>query len=387
MFNCGIDIAKNKHWARVVNSNGQTIVEPFEFENNHKGFKFLLDQVKHLDLTNILFSMESTGHYDRTLSKFLLKNNCKIGSINPLQTNALRKVEIRKTKNDKIDTGIIAKCALLGNFSTVNESDPLLEELKSLTRFREQLVKDRTRAKLRLVSCLDQSFPELDSFFKGNLHLDTSYALLEKYSLPTDLKNVRIDTLITLLSTNSKGRYSKEEASKLKDLAKDSIGINNPSLSIQIKLLIKQIKLLNEQIEEIESKTKSIMDELDSVILSIPGISYTLGSIILSEITDINNFSESCKLLAFAGLDPSVIQSGNFNAPSTKISKRGSSSLRYALVKAASLIIRYNDTFNKYYTEKRNQGKDYYCALGHVAHKLVRVIFHLLKNNEVFNLE
>ena len=387
MFNCGIDIAKNKHWACVVDSNGQVVVNAFAFDNSKEGFEKFLDKLKDIDLPNTLFGMESTGHYGSNLINFLFNKGFKIGIINPIQTNALRKIDIRKTKTDKVDSYLIANCTLLGKYSLVTDKDIKLIELRSLTRFRDQLVKDRTRAKLRMVACLDQVFPELDLFFKGNLHLNVCYALLEKYSAPDELKNIRINTLTKLLSVASKGRYSQDEARILKDLAKKSIGVNNPSLSIQIKLLLKQINLLSEQIGEIDSKTKSIMDELDSVILSIPGIGYSLGAIILSEISDINNFSEPCKLLAFAGLDPSVIQSGNFNASSTRISKRGSSALRYALVKASALIVNYNNTFNQYYTQKRNQGKPYNVVLGHVSHKLVRVIFHLLKNNLKFNLE
>lgn len=387
MFYYGIDIAKNKHFACVVDSNGVEIVKAFGFNNSRDGFNYLLDKLKDIDLSNTLFGMESTGHYGENLISFLNAKDYKIGIINPIQTNALRKMNIRKTKTDKVDTYLIAKCLILNNYSLLSSKDIKMIELKSITRFRDQLVKDRTKAKLRLVSALDQLFPELDSFFKGNLHLNVSYALLAKYSSPEVIKKARVSSLANLLSMASRGRYNTPEAFKLKDLAKNSIGVNNPSLSIQIKLTLKQIVLLTEQINEIELKTKSIMDELDSVILSIPGIGYTLGAIILSEIANINRFSEPCKLLAFAGLDPSVIQSGEFNASSTKISKRGSASLRYALVKASSLIIHYNDTFNTYYTQKLDSGKRYNVVLGHVAHKLVRVIFHLLKNDIKFNLD
>lgn len=387
MFYCGIDIAKNKHYACVVDSNGKVIIEAFGFDNSMDGFNLLLNKLKHVDLSSVLFGMESTGHYGENLICFLNSKGFKIGIINPIQTNALRKMNIRKTKTDKVDTYLIAKCLILNNYSLLTNKNIKMISLRSITRFRDQLVKDRTKAKLRLISCVDQLFPELGSFFKGNLHLNVSYSLLKKYTSPNDIKKVRIDTLTNLLSNASRGRYSTKEAIILKDLAKSSIGINNPSLSIQIKLLLQQIDLLSEQINEVDLKTKSIMIELDSVILTIPGISYTLGAIILSEISDVNRFSEPCKLLAFAGLDPSVIQSGEFNASHTKISKRGSSSLRYALVKASSLIIHYNNTFNTYYTQKMSSGKQYNVVLGHVSHKLVRIIFHMLKNNLEFNLE
>lgn len=383
----GIDIAKTKHYASVVNSNGEVLVDAFPFYNSKDGFDFLMDKLSNIDLSNSIFGMESTGHYGENLISFLKEKGFKIGIINPIQTNSLRKSNIRKTKTDKVDTFLIAKCMMLGNYSLLKQKDFEIIKLRSLTRFREELVQDRTRLKVRLVACVDQLFPELDSFFKGNLHLNTCYSLLEKYSSPSEIKKVRIDTLTKLINNSSKGRYIKDDAIKLKDLANSSIGINNPSLSIQIKCLLKQIELITSQIKEIELETKSIMDSINSPILTVPGIGYTLGAVIISEIGDINRFSHPCKLLAFAGLDPSVIQSGNFNASSTKISKRGSSSLRYALMKAASLIIWNNQTFNSYYTKKINQGKPHNVVLGHISHKLVRIIFKLLKNNEKFELD
>ena len=383
----GIDIAKTKHYASVVNSNGEVLVDAFPFYNSKGGFDFLMDKLSNIDLSNSIFGMESTGHYGENLISFLKEKGFKIGIINPIQTNSLRKSNIRKTKTDKVDTFLIAKCMMLGNYSLLKQKDFEIIKLRSLTRFREELVQDRTRLKVRLVACVDQLFPELDSFFKGNLHLNTCYSLLEKYSSPSEIKRVRIDTLTKLINNSSKGRYTKDDAIKLKDLANSSIGINNPSLSIQIKYLLKQIELITSQIKEIELETKSIMDSINSPILTVPGIGYTLRAVIISEIGDINRFSHPCKLLAFAGLDPSVIQSGNFNASSTKISKRGSSSLRYALMKAASLIIWNNQTFNSYYTKKINQGKPHNVVLGHISHKLVRIIFKLLKNNEKFELD
>ena len=157
-------------------------------------------------------------------------------------------------------------------------------------------------------------------------------------------------------------------------------------MCIQSKCLIKQIDLLDSQINIIDGEIKQIMDEINSPILTIPGISYTLGAMIISEISDISNFSTPAKLLAYAGLDPSVKQSGNFNATNTRISKRGSKHLRYAIHQAASIIINNNDTFNIYYTTKRSSGKSYRNALGHVSNKLVRVIFKILTDNIPFNL-
>ena len=160
--------------------------------------------------------------------------------------------------------------------------------------------------------------------------------------------------------------------------------MDNPAIGTQIKMLIEQIQMLQKQIDLLDIDISNIMEQLNSPISSIPGIGIWLGAIIISEIGDINRFNSPKKLLAFAGLDPSVRQSGNFNATNTKMSKRGSKHLRYAINRASQLIIWNDDTFYQYYSTKLAQGKSYLNAIGHVSHKLTRVIFKLLKTNTTF---
>ena len=311
----------------------------------------------------------------------------KIGLINPIQTANLRRSNIRKTKNDKVDTKIIIKALSLGNYSLITSRDINNLKLKGLCRSRRNLVTMRSKSKIQLVSYMDQIFPELAMFFKGNLHLNVSYQLLKEYSSPNDIKNIHLTKLTNILHDNSHGRYNREDAIRLRELAKSSVGIDNPSLSLQVKHAILQIELYDEQIAEIEALYKQILDEMNTPILSIPGMSYNQAAVIIGCIGDIHRFEHSCQLLAYAGLDPSVIQSGNFQARSTKMSKRGSGMLRYSLVYSAHNVVKNNKTFRDYYEIKRSQGKSHYCALGHVAHKLVRIIFKMLKDNVVFNLD
>ena len=203
----------------------------------------------------------------------------------------------------------------------------------------------RSKSKIQLVSYLDQIFPELAQFFKGNPHLNVSYQLLKEYSSPKQISTLHLIKLSNILHDNSYGRYGKQDAIRLRDLAKSSVGIDNPSLSLQIKHAILQIELYNEQIAEIEVLYKSILDEMDSPILTIPGMSYNQAAVIVGCIGDINRFEHSCQLLAYSGLDPSVVQSGNFQAKSTRMSKRGSGMLRYSLVYTAHNVVLNNKTF------------------------------------------
>ena len=216
--------------------------------------------------------------------------------------------------------------------------------------------------------------------------MKVSYALLEKYSSAKAIAHCRIDGLTNLLYSNSRGHYNLEKALQLKALAKQSIGLDNPAIELQIQCLIKQLRLYEKQIKDIDLAIMTLMELLNSPILTVPGIGYTLGAMIISEIGDIKRFSNPSKLLAFAGLDPVVKQSGNFQADQVKISKRGSTYLRYAIYRVAFLIIYNNETFHNYYISKRAQGKIHRVALGHVCNKLVRVIFKILTDGTPFNL-
>ena len=387
MIYVGIDIAKNTHWASAMNSDGEILLEPFSFHNNNEGFQKFISKLSSFDKQKMLIGLESTAHYGENIISYLFNLDYKIGIINPIQTSNLRKSNIRKTKNDKVDTFIIIKSLTLNNYNLVTTRDINNIKLKGLSRSRHNLIVMRSRSKIQLASFIDQLFPELNMFFKGNLHLNVSYQLLKEYSSPKDISSLHLTKLSNILHDNSHGRYNKEDAIRLRELAKNSVGIDNPTLSLQIKQAILQIELYTEQIEEVEKLSKQILDEMESKLLTIPGMSYNQATVIHGFIGDITRFKKSCQLLAYAGLDPSVYQSGNFEARSTRMSKRGNSLLRYNLVYAAHNLVLHNNTFKEYYDLKRSQGKTHYCALGHCAHKLVRIIFKMLKSNVDFDLD
>lgn len=253
MVYIGIDIAKFKHFASVVSSDGEVIVKPFPFENSRQGFMKLVEEIENFQ--DCLIGLESTGHYAENLICFLYQRSYQIGVINPIQTDALRDSNIRKTKTDKIDTKLIVQCLMLKKYSLVNFQDINIIKLRRLSRFRLETVQQQTRIKTQLVACLDIVFPELPNFFKGNLHLKVSYALLEKYPSAKAIAHCRIDGLTNLLYNNSKGHYNQEKALQLKVIAKDSIGLNNPAIELQIQCLIKQLRLYQEQIKDIDFNT------------------------------------------------------------------------------------------------------------------------------------
>ena len=386
MIYVGIDIAKLNHFASAISSDGEVLIEPFKFTNDNDGFLLLLSKLSSFDKSSLIIGLESTAHYGNNLLAFLVPKGFQVCLINPIQTSTMRKNNIRKTKTDKVDTFIICKTLLMQPHRFVTLYDIGLLQLKNLGRFRQKTVKQRTRLKIQLTSYVDQVFPELQYFFKSGIHHKGCYALLKEAPSPEAIASMHLTHLTHLLKSSSHGHFKRETAVELRVLAQKSVGNSDKSLSIQVTHSIEQIELLDRQLEQIESEMTDIVHSLDSVIMTIPGIGYVNGGMILGEIGDISRFATPSKLLAFAGLDPSVYQSGNFEAKHTRMSKRGSRALRYALINAAHNVVKYNKTFQDYYNQKISEGRSHYNALGHCAGKLVRIIYKMLTDNVAFNL-
>ena len=331
--------------------------------------------------------MESTAHYAENLTCFLFSRDFQVCIINPIQTASLRKSNIRKTKTDSVDTFLIIKALSLHDYRRFSKRDYDSLQLKNLCRFRQKLMKARTKVKIQLVSYVDLIFPELQYLFKSGIHTKSCYALLKTESNPDRIAKMHLTRLSNLLKKTSKGHYTKNHAIALKELASQSVGIKDDTLSLQILQSIEQIEMYTQQISKVEASICEIMDHMDSVIKTIPGIGNLNGAMIIGEIGDISRFEKPCQLLAYAGLDPSVYQSGKFTAARTRMSKRGSKLLRYALINAAWQLTLNNETFKAYYDLKISQGRRHYNALGHVAHKLVRVIHKMMTDNLVFDLD
>ena len=382
MFLLGIDIAKLNHVASCIDSStNEVIFSNFKFKNDFKGFSALLNKIKSFDAKNLIIGLESTSHYGENLINFLFRHDFKVALINPLQTSHLRKANIRDAKNDNLDSLNIAKSLLFTKLNFVSEKNIECFSLKKLTRFRSNLIKQRSKAKIQLTSLLDLLFPELQYLFKSKIHNKAIYSLLKKYPSAEEIAALKDDEISNLLYASSKGHFKKEKSIELKSLAKTSVGIKDTSISLHIVQLIELIELYDKQIKDIVSEITDTVEKLDTKLLSVPGINIIACAIILGETNNFENFSSSKKLLAFAGLDPKIRQSGNFNASSCRMSKKGSPYLRYVLIFTAWNIVRHSEKFNKYYSLKRSQGKSHYNALGHVAHKLVRILFTLIKKN------
>ncbi|CAL7889360.1 IS110 family RNA-guided transposase [Fusobacterium necrophorum] len=388
MFLLWIDIAKLNHVASCFDSStNQIVFSNFKFKNDFNGFSALLKKIETFDTKNLMIGLESTSHYGENLIHFLFQHGFTVALMNPLQTSHLRKANIRDAKNDNLDSIHIAKSLLFTKLHFISEKNMDCFSLKKLTRFRSNLMKQRSKAKIQLTSLLDFIFPELQYLFRSKIHSKAIYALLKKYPSTEEIAALKENDISNLLYASSKGHFKKEKSLELKSLAKTSVGMKDSSISFHVIQLIELIELYEKQIKDMESKIADVIHKLDSKLLSVPGISLIACAIILGETNNIDNFSTSKKLLAFAGLDPKIRQSGNFNASSCRMSKKGSPYLRYALIFTAWNCVRHSRKFNEYYLLKRSQGKSHYNALGHVAHKLVRVIFTLIKKDILYQEE
>lgn len=384
MFFVGIDVSSAKHDCCILDSSRKPI-RSFMILNNRKGFSGLSAVLTELAAPeNIKIGLEATGIYGDNLANFLRRKGYNVCTINPLLCKKHQSATtLRKTKNDRSDAKNIA---LIVASEDLQPDQPLsyhIVELKSLSRARFLTVKDRSSLKNKVKRFVTVLFPELLDVFT-DLFGASGMALMMRYPSAKALAACNLDTLTELLRTASRGRFGREKAEALRKLAKESIGTFSDSAVFQLRLLLKRIELLNTQIEMYDDEIRRLMDQLDSPILSVPGIGYTLGAMILSEIGDIKRFSSPAKLLAFAGLEPSVYQSGKFNPASGKMVKRGSPFLRWALLQVATYAPAFSITFAAYYDKKRLEGKSPSVAHSHVAKKLVRVIFSLLSRNVSF---
>ncbi|MDD3931427.1 MAG: IS110 family transposase [Eubacteriales bacterium] len=387
MVYVGIDAAKDKHDCCILGGNGQTVQEAFTFRNNHEGFEQLISAIQRSSEAEgsgqIRAGLESTGHYSGNLEAFLRSSGVELVVFNPLQVNLYRKsLTLRKTKTDKVDAKYIAQLLITAESNPVSVSYQI-QELKALTRHRFRLVSQRTKLKISISRLVVILFPELPTICTSVTQAAIKTLLLE---LPgaRQIAACRIDRLTNLLRAASKGRYGRTKAEEIKSLAQQSIGANSPATSLELQLTLQHLDFLQKQINQLDKAIRTAVTQIQTPILSIPGIGPTLAGIILAEIGDIHRFSSPDKLQAFAGLDPSTYQSGKFNADRTPMVKHGSTYLRWALMQAARLATVHCETFSRYQAAKQAQGKHYFVALGHTAKKLIRVIFHILNTNEVF---
>ena len=391
MFLVGIDIGKNNHTFSVVDKNtGEILSLPADFENNQKGFLFLINNLSNYTKSDILIGMEDTGHYHFALLKYLLDNRYSVALINPTTTDLARKLQGDISKNDPLDSLTICDVISSNNrkkpyrITTVNRFD--LYEQKQLTRHHHNLKEELNIYKNRLQKCIDVVFPEFNSLFRSKYGI-VYMNILKNFSSAHAVANADIRSLRKCFEFKKQGKRIALSPELLKSAAKASVGIHSIAEEIQIRHLVRQIELLQDQISEIDERIEEFSIQNNSTILSIPGISHFSGTSILAELGDICNYSKPSQIIKFAGVAPYHYQSGQFTAQHTAITKKGSRYLRKTLYQIILPVIFRNEVFRVYYNKKLSEGKSHRCAQGHCIRKLLRIIFHLLTSGQQFSPE
>ena len=388
MFYLGIDIGKNTHVASLVDDKKKVIFKAFSFSNSIDGAESLI--LKLEDFKNELeVGMEATGHYWLSLYSYLAQKNFTVRVINPIQTDGWRQgFEIRKRKTDIIDSLLIADLLRYGDFVETSLSNEDYLSLRNLSRFRSYLISSIGDLKRKTIALLDQVFPEYASSF-SNIFGKTSKEILSNFSTPSDFEDINSDDLNTFLESVSKKNYASKKIDELSKKASSSFGINFclDSFSLQIKMLIDQISFIQNQVSDVENEIEVLLEKLNSPITTIPGIGSVNAATILGEIGDIKRFSNPSKLVAYAGLDASVSQSGEYESTYNHMSKRGSPYLRRALFQSALRAEFCDPVFSDYYQKKITEGKHHLVATNAVARKLCHTIFAVLTKDEPYQVQ
>lgn len=395
MIFVGIDISKHRHELCMVNETGKPLLQIF-IENTQKGFEKLLQAINRLEVTpdEIQFCMEATGHYWLALYCHLKELDYKVSVINPIQSDALRNLYIRKTKTDEKDALLLAEMLRLGLAPESSLASETVLKLQTLSRIRIEFVHQISGLKSRVIGILDRIFPEYSKCF-SDVFIRTSKELLKHYSEPEKIAELDISELTKFLKEHSRGRLGAERAEQIQALARGTFGINLAldAFTLELRLMVEQIEFIEDQINAIEEAINQVMEEMRPcpdtpyrhVLETIPGIGSVLAAAIIGEVGDISRFPNAKALVAYAGIDATVRSSGQFDSTRNRMSKRGSPVLRNSLWLAAVSARRFNPELKAFYELKCSQGKHSSVATGAVARRLVHLIYSLWKDNRPYD--
>ncbi len=386
MYYCGIDVAKHKHAIALLDEQGQPVQRAFTIENTRAGFDHLLQTLAELTAP-LLIGLEATGHYWWALYEDLTQHGHQVVVLNALQIHAFRKSGMRKVKSDRTDAGWIAEFLRFSQPEPTQPATTVFLQLKDLSRFRYQLTAHIGDCKRKLLSVLDRVFPEYETLF-SSVFLSSSRQLLAQAASAQDLAQFDLSELTELLKTASRSRFGRTKAERVHTVAQQSVGVRflADAAQLEVRCLLAQIDLLEDQRDQVDAALAQLMAQVPQHLTSLPGVGPTTGAALLAEIGDIRRFEAPEKLVAYAGIDATVYQTGQFEARQMHMSKRGSPYLRHALWQAASMAIQYDDELRASYDRKRREGKSHGTALGAVCRKLLMRIYIVLKENRPYEV-
>ena len=386
MYFIGIDISKYKHDCCIISAADQKVVSKVTIKNNKAGFNELLTIIHSLaNPTDIRIGFESTAHYALNLELFLENSLLTFMEVNPVLISEYKKSKtLRRTKTDSVDCESIARWLMTVEYKPHSKGFYHAYSLKSLTRLRDKLIRQRSFYLVKITNVLDHTFPEFKPFFNERLSKTALY-LLENYGSAEKMARMN-STSYEKLRSVFRGKFSPQQFLQLKELAANTIGVNNSIFDVELNSLLSLYKSLVKEIASIEKEINKLIEEVHPHYMSVPGIGPLSAAVIYSEYGDISNFTNPGQMLAFAGIEPGINESGT-ESHGGKMVKRGSSQLRYTLINCCLPLIRFDMTFATYYAKKRGEGKPHRVAITHVAKKLIRVIYALESQDIDFNAQ
>ena len=386
MYFIGIDISKYKHDCCIISAADQKVVSKVTIKNNKAGFDELLTIINSLsNPEDIRIGFESTAHYALNLELFLENSLLTFMEVNPVLISEYKKSKtLRRTKTDSVDCESIARWLMTVEYKPHSKGFYHAYSLKSLTRLRDKLIRQRSFYLIKITNVLDHTFPEFKPFFNERLSKTALY-LLENYGSAEKMARMNSASYEKLRSL-SRGKFSPQQFLRLKELAANTVGVNNSIFDVELNSLLSLYKSLVKEINTIEKEINKLIEEVHPHYMSVPGIGPLSAAVIYSEYGDISNFTNPGQMLAFAGIEPGINESGT-ESHGGKMVKRGSSQLRYTLINCCLPFIRFDMTFATYYAKKRGEGKPHRVAITHVAKKLIRVIYALERQDIDFNAQ
>ena len=374
MYHVGIDISKFKHNCFIATDAGVKVKE-FVFDNNKSGFIELKDSLESLGKPNIIkIGFESTGHYGTNLKHYLSTIGYTYVEFNAYLTHMFSKaLTLRKTKTDKVDAKVISSMLGSVDYETLHTKFYHMNDLKELVRQRNVYLNCRSKELIKLTNLLDKAFPEFKPFFNNRLGKGVFF-ILKRFKTKERIAKLN-KSHHDLIRSKTRG-FTYPKFNRLKQIANDSIGVSSKAYDLLIQEAIKQYEHLDETLKTIDLEIITLYRQTDSKLLTIPGLGIITAATIYAEVGDFKNFSNPAKLIAFAGFDVRIIQSGT-QKHYGRLVKHGSSLLRNAIWSYALPAVRFIPTINDYYHKKKAQGKHHKVILSHICRKLIRMIYHI----------
>ena len=391
MIYVGVDIAKIDHVIAAVDEQGEELSKPMGFKNSAQGFEHAISWLEGVakEPKDVVVGMEATGHYWMACYAYLLSHDYAVCVINPMQVRAVRRLKgLSGVKNDWVDSRLIAETLRIGQFDTTKLATDEVQSLRTLSRYLQSLKAELAEVKTQCICLMDSYFPEFDGVF-SNMFSQGARAVLLKSPLPFELKRRRQDSLTRDIQEASRQKEgaARGKAEELRRRAKASVGIalGQQAASFQLRSLVRQMDFLDEECAKVLKLVRELLEKVEPLILTIPGISYTTGAQIVSEIGDISRFKNASALVSYAGLNSQVSQSGKFDSGGGPITKHGSPYLRRAIWLAASRAYQYDLKLKAFYDKKRCEGKPHRVAVTAVARKLCHIVFAVMRDQAPYD--